>query len=53
MKEKGVTREISESTGEIEKILKRRRAKREGGKEKEAFRSSKKTVRSPDIEEGN
>lgn len=34
MKEKGITREISESTGAIEKMLKRRRAKREGEKRK-------------------
>lgn len=49
VREKGVTRDRSGSTGTIEEMWKRRRE--EGGEkeDEEMFRSSKKTMRSPDI----
>lgn len=52
MEEKNV-RERRGSYGNVEKMLKRKREEGRGGevKEKEIFRTSKKTVRSPDIEE--
>lgn len=44
-------KERSGSIGTIEEMWKRRREEGGQGEEEEAFRSSKKTVRSPDIQE--
>lgn len=43
-------RERNGSIGAIEEVWKRRREKRREGEEEEAFRSSKKTIRSSHIE---